>query len=111
MNQHPTNMRFCQEHDIYYNAAIYHCGECFRQQQKDNVKLKASAESWKDSWYEQRDIIGKLSWTVPNIAALRDSPSTFFQRQYHKSQPQEPLIVSFFEMDPFPSLMPMLGDD
>jgi hypothetical protein len=115
-------MRWCQEHDIHYNAAIYHCGECFRAQQKDNAKLKESAASWKDGWYQSREVIGRLSWTVPNICVLKDSPSPFFQQQYQKfakfaqelkeeSSFRQALQPSF-EKDPFASpLMPLLGDD
>jgi hypothetical protein len=28
--------------------------------------LKASLDSWKDTWYDQRDIIGRLSWEHNN---------------------------------------------
>lgn len=128
MNQYPpTNMQWCKEHDIHYNATIYHCGECFRQQQKDNAKFKASAESWKEGWYEGREIIGRLFWTVPNVRVLKDSSSPFFQQQYQRFVEiareleeedffrellHRPEFASFFEKDPFPSpLMTLLGDN
>jgi hypothetical protein len=115
-------MQFCQEHNVHYDAAKFHCGECFRQQQKENAKLKEVAASWKGGWYETREIIGKLSWTVPNVRVLKDSPSPFFRQQYQKfielargleeeTSFREALQPSF-EKDPFASpLMPLLGDD
>lgn len=32
-------------------------------------KLKASVDSWKDAWYQLRDIIGWLWWYHPAIAS------------------------------------------
>jgi hypothetical protein len=120
-------LQWCKEHNVHYDVSFYHCGQCFRQQQKENAKLKESAASWKDGWYQSREVIGRLSWTVPNIRVLKDSPSPFFQQQYQrfislaKELEEEATFrellhrqdgTSFFEKDPFPSpLMPLLGDD
>lgn len=40
-------------------------------------KLKGTLNDWKDSWFEQRDIIGRLWWSHPAIED--DKQRTYYQ--------------------------------
>jgi hypothetical protein len=35
--------------------------------QKDNKRLQASIESWRDAWYLCRDIIGEAYWKIHQL--------------------------------------------
>lgn len=53
-----------------------------RQALIENDKLKARLADWKDAWFEQREIIGRLAWSMPTL--IPNSESKFFQRQWNK---------------------------
>jgi hypothetical protein len=42
-------------------------------------KLKASVNSWKDAWYQAREIIGNLWWHHPAIT--NDNERSYYQKQ------------------------------
>lgn len=119
-----TNMQHCVEHDVYYNAAFWHCGPCFKQQKDMVARLEESLRAWKDAWYAQRTITGRMAWTVPNPFVLRHSDSPLFQKEYQRfldfteqlwdernPQPSnqiqnltEAISAYEFEPDPFPPM-------
>lgn len=119
-----TNMQHCVEHDVYYNAAFWHCGLCFQQQKDMVMRLEESLKSWREAWFSQRTATGRMAWTVPNPFVLRRSDSPFFQKEYQRflnfaeqlwaeqhTEPsnqilnlKEPVTLSRFEPDPFPSM-------
>jgi len=119
-----TNMQHCTEHDVYYNAAFWHCGLCFKQQKDVVARLEESLRAWKDAWFSQRNATGRAAWTMPNPFVLRASDSPFFQKQYwhflnfvdrlqEERNPKaanqiqnlkEEALLGKFEPDPFPPI-------
>lgn len=60
--------------------------ECIAALRKQIDAARASINDWQNAWYDQREVIGRLSWTVPNLAALKQSSSEFLQRQFQKAK-------------------------
>lgn len=56
--------------------------EQLRQAQAELAKLRLAVLSWREAWYQQREIIGWLAWSMPTL--LPDSSSLFFQCQWNK---------------------------
>ena len=46
--------------------------EQLRQANAELARLRPAIAFWKDAWFDSRDIIGRLAWSMPTL--LPDSP-------------------------------------
>ena len=53
-------------------------GRQFLKLKEENKKLKISEKSWRDAWYDVRDILGHLWWHHPAIDS--DTERAYYQR-------------------------------
>lgn len=107
MEKYQTNMRHCAEHDVFYNAALWQCNKCFEKQKSSIVRLEANIKAWKDAWFARGEIIGRVSWEVPNIHYLKNSKGPHDQKEYAKflkyvKEIFPDPIFAIEEQDPFP---------